>query len=753
MNKTKVIFIVLMAFAIKNFALPISISGKVSDANGQPIASAIIRTFTNTVICTTKTDGTYLLKGEASGIFNRTGKNFNANSIEFKNNTFIFNVREAAIGNAKLYNTAGHCLATIYKGAFQQGSNSIPFALAKYGHGLLLLRTEIGNVTNTYTLNPMMNDLNNSISENLNTKSRGLFKIAALDWLQAAKSGYATNLQAISSYNGVINITLASNTTPDFGPNVSIFDPSMPMADMQAKINSVLPEAKQFASQRIAYFFKPGTYNLTVTIGYYIHAIGLGNSPDDVSINGVVESRGQGSLSYFWRGAENLSVTPPSGISNIWSISQAAPFRRMHIKGPLQLHDGGSTSGGYMSDCKIDGAVNSGSQQQFYTRNSQITSWNGGNWNMFFQGVLNAPADNFATGGPMTNIANTPLSREKPYLTIDVSGNYAVFVPALKTNSQGTTWLNGPTAGESMPIDQFYIAKETDNSASINAALGQGKNLILTPGIYNLDSPLEVTRPNTVILGIGFPTLSAQNGTIAMKVADVDGIKISGILFDAGLTESPTLFQVGEVGSAVNHSVNPTCLFDIFARIGGVVAGKVVTSVIINSNNVILDHCWIWRADHGAGVGWTSNTSKNGMIINGNDVIMYGQFMEHHQQYQTIWNGNNGRNYFYQNEIPYEVPTQADFQHGGVNGWASYKVGDAVINHEAWGVGVYAFFNRAAIILENGIEAPMRSGVKFHHMVVMSLGGNKGEVTHVINGTGPTASQATKTKVTLAEYP
>ncbi len=53
-----------------------------------------------------------------------------------------------------------------------------------------------------------------------------------------------------------------------------------------------------------------------------------------------------------------------------------------------------------------------------------------------------------------------------------------------------------------------------------------------------------------------------------------------------------------------------------------------------------------------------TNTSANGLVVNGNDVIAYGLFVEHHQQCQVVWNGNRGRTYFYQSEIPYDPPSQ-----------------------------------------------------------------------------------------------
>ena len=110
--------------------------------------------------------------------------------------------------------------------------------------------------------------------------------------------------------------------------------------------------------------------------------------------------------------------------------------------------------------------------------------------------------------------------------------------------------------------------------------------------------------------------------------------------------------EVGPTGSSANHSANPTSLHDVFFRVGGAAVGKATVSLRINSNNVIGDHLWIWRGDHGDGVGWNINTADTGLIVNGNNVTMYGLFVEHYQKYQTIWNGNGGRTYFYQNEMP-----------------------------------------------------------------------------------------------------
>src|SRR3979490_2634629 len=110
--------------------------------------------------------------------------------------------------------------------------------------------------------------------------------------------------------------------------------------------------------------------------------------------------------------------------------------------------------------------------------------WSGQNWNMVFVGDTNAPASSLPNP-PYTTVAQSPTSREKPFVYVDSSGNWQVFVPALRTNAQGPDWINGTPAGTSLPIGQFYIVKAGDTATTINAALAAGKNLIVTPGVYH----------------------------------------------------------------------------------------------------------------------------------------------------------------------------------------------------------------------------------------------------------------------------
>ncbi|OCA99127.1 discoidin domain-containing protein [Clostridium beijerinckii] len=561
----------------------------------------------------------------------------------------------------------------------------------------------------------------------------------------------------------------------DLGPNVKIFDPSMPSSDIQNTVDSVFSkmEANQFGNERYAFLFKPGSYNVNVNVGFFTSVLGLGKTPDAVNITGAVRCEadwmGGNATCNFWRSVENVAVTPTYSSNNLapagtltWAVSQAAPMRRVHIKGGLSLwdplgtnYDGAWSSGGFIADSKIDNSITSGSQQQFFTRNSQMGSWNGANWNMVFVGNNGAPTDDNAyPSTPDTVVSQTPAIREKPFLYIDDSGNYQVFVPDLRKNSQGITWANGLGQGTSLPIDQFYIAKpDTSTAESINAALSQGKNIIFTPGVYHLSDAINVTKSNTVILGLGLATLIPDNGTAAMNISDVDGVKVSGILFDAGAKNSPVLLKVGQDGSSADHSANPTSLSDLFFRIGGAAVGNADTSLKINSNNVIGDDFWVWRADHGTGVGWTVNNAKNGVIVNGNNVTLYGLFVEHFKEYQTIWNGNGGKVYFYQSELPYDVPNQASWMsnNGTQNGYASYKVADSVTSHQLFGSGIYSYFRDSVVSENNGIEVPNASGVKVHHACSVYLSGN-GEITHVVNNTGNTAKSGDM-KQSVTDYP
>jgi hypothetical protein len=583
----------------------------------------------------------------------------------------------------------------------------------------------------------------------------------------------------------------AAPLVPAFGPNVTIFDPSMPVSQIQATVDAIHAQQvdAEMGTNRYALLFKPGIYGsatepLQMKVGYYTEVAGLGASPADVSINGKIEVYnrcldGGGTsnchaLVNFWRTLSNLSLNINAlgqdgcrASANFWAVSQAASMRRLNIAGGnLSLMDYCTAgpqfaSGGFIADSNLPFVIN-GSQQQWLIRNSQIGDWSNGVWNQVFAGVVGAPSDATFPNPPYTTLDTTPVSREKPYLFVDAQGDYNVRVPSAQTNTSDTTWADDMTAGRTIPISDFFVAKPSDSVQTINNQLARGRNLLFTPGIYDVGRSISVKRADTVVLGLGHPTLTAVNGAVPLTVADVPGVIIAGVTIDAGTVESPVLMEVGKKNGnngSKNDPSNPTTLSDVYFRVGGPHIGKAEVALEVNSDNVLIDHTWVWRADHGVeGFSgdterWNTNIARNGVVVNGDNVTATGLFVEHFQEYNNIWNGENGITILYQNELPYDPPTQADWMHDGVEGWAGYKVGDQVRTHNLYGGGVYVFNrNNPSIHTENGFEVPQTPGVQLHHVMTVNL--SAGTIDHVVNGVGGPADMSNVgVPVYIVDYP
>lgn len=543
-----------------------------------------------------------------------------------------------------------------------------------------------------------------------------------------------------------------------FGDTVNLYSPTDDVSVINEEIKAIsdemMPASKsEFSENRYAIAFKPGTYDINkINVGFYTQVMGLGALPTDVSIPGInVDSNGgENTLINFWRGVENISIMTGNNDAEVkWGTSQAAPLRRMYVQGKLHFDDIGKTaSGGYVADTYTTGQMGSWSQQQFFVRNSVMTGgWYDGCWNMVFVGCENAPQTTEdwgnATYQSYTNIEKTEIVREKPFLYLDDNGEYQVFVPGVRKNTVGLSWSQDDMGeGTSISIDDFYIAKAAvDNADTINQALSEGKNLIFTPGLYNVDKPIEINRANTVVLGLGLATITCTNEETAIKVADVDGVSIAGIIVEAGEPGSESLIEMGSEDSDKDHSSNPSWFSDVYVRVGGYSVGSCEKGIVIHSNNVIGDHFWLWRADHGAGATWDGAKCDTGLEVNGDNVNVYGLFCEHFQKYQTLWNGENGKMYFYQSELPYDVPAQSDWMsHDGTqNGYASYKVADNVKSHEAYGLGVYEVFiyTGEKMNLKSAIE--VSAGTKVFHACTNHLSGdntNSGTITYIVNESG-----------------
>jgi hypothetical protein len=391
-----------------------------------------------------------------------------------------------------------------------------------------------------------------------------------------------------------------------------------------------------------------------------------------------------------------------------------------------------------------NGASGADNMRQWLTTESAIGRWSGTGINYVFAGVKGAPKTSFTATG-VTSLATAPAARQAPFLMVR-GGKFFVFVPAATKGQAGYDWSTSGKAGQAIPISQFYIAHPADTAQTINSALAAGKNLLLTPGVYHLSQPIRVNRPDTVVLGLGYATLTPTRGTAAIEVGDVNGAVVSGVIVDAGAVRSPVLVRVGDAGSSAGNGAgsaqDPTALTDLFVRIGGATPGKATTAVEINSSDVIVDDSWIWRADHGTGVGWTANVADHGLIVNGSHVTAYGLSVEHFQKEQLIWNGTDGTTVSFQSEFPYDPPSQSAWKDGTSDGYPAYLVTHTATGHQATGLVVYAVqWFAQPLHAERAITAPVSPTIRFRGMstgVIIGLGG----IRHIIDNAGPAVDAA-----------
>ncbi|RFU84820.1 hypothetical protein DY218_20740 [Streptomyces triticagri] len=78
---------------------------------------------------------------------------------------------------------------------------------------------------------------------------------------------------------------------------------------------------------------------------------------------------------------------------------------------------------------------------------------------------------------------------------------------------------------------------------------------------------------------------------------------------------------------------------------------------------------------------------------------------------------------------------------------------DSVTDHQAWGLGSYCFFSfNPDVVADRAISAPEASGVRFNHMVTVSLGGGTGSIDNIINDTGDSVGPGNEV-VNLVSHP
>lgn len=558
----------------------------------------------------------------------------------------------------------------------------------------------------------------------------------------------------------------------NFGPAVVIIDPTMTTAQVNAAIAPIDGDPHR------QIFFLPGIYGSALgrdtpddSADIVLAAVpentaiaGLGTSPDDTRINGSlhVDPRGMRSLSTFYRSLTNLTIDPiePGNAPHTmnWVTSQTAPFRRVQIEGNLDLEGQPATSpafGSHFINTKITGNVFVGdgrntaagpgtwSQGMYFLRNCELGgAWNGFGGLFVFCGVEGAPQNSFGPetaerpSGDAVTLETTPLTREAPFLYLD-RDELRVFVPGAASNTRGIDWAVDERSGTSLPLHRFFIARPSDVVDDLNAQLSAGKHLILTPGEYQLDGAISIDRPGTVVLGLGFATLTPTSGTAAIEVGDAAGVILSGINVVAGTVNSEVLLRIGRGGTGIGRASDPTTLTDVHILVPD--PGRATTTAVIDQDHVLIDGSWMKRADS----GWETSLADHGLIVDGNSVSVYGMWLEHYQKTQILWNGDGGRVVFLQNEPPYDPPSGAGWRNGTREGYPFLKVANEVTSFTADGVHTWARFNAAGeadpCYLSSAIETPAHEGVRFRGILaaVISYPNSRGGFRHLFNDHGP----------------
>lgn len=534
-------------------------------------------------------------------------------------------------------------------------------------------------------------------------------------------------------------------------------------------------------------------YKVDLQVGYYVQVAGLGASADGVVFADDGENKKKGpycpayfneklrgltTLDTFWRSAENFTNKTLDG--QLWAVSQAAPIRRIHSVNDLNLNDSGApASGGHIANAQVDGTLIFGSQQQFCSRSVTVGdngAINLGAWsNVFVDTVapehcLKAPTAwtdqpfgedlsletrptnwkvNWGVGtadqeGASTTVNVPKTTVEKCFVAMetikDGSKKYFLHVPQPRIRSgDSLTALGADLSGatdDRRPFENVYVARAEDEddidydvARKINVALKQGKDVVLSPGIYYLRESIKIVNKDQVLLGIGMATLSAPpNGDPCIRVAArTEGVRIGGIMFAAsrikkGLFSPKTtaFIEFGREGATdPGNPSNPGVLTDIFCRVGGDLDREVSTDVMvrIHQGNVIGDNLWLWRADHvKLAVDEMPNfpdknldyhqvvmgecPGKTGLEVNGDNVVIHGLAVEHTEEDQVVWNGHNGQVYFFQCELPYDVD-----QSFGANGFVGFRVNGK--NHQLGGAGVYCNFRDYNVMVKTGIVHPL----------------------------------------------
>jgi len=473
--------------------------------------------------------------------------------------------------------------------------------------------------------------------------------------------------------------------------NLAVFAPG---DDVQAFANQLYETSAtgQFSARRTAMLLKAGDYgDANLPVGYYTSIVGVGASPDDVTLSGfyTLDAPGlhAGACDNFWRSAEGLTTTTTTVT---WAASQAAPLRRLHVKGDMWLSQDGPphwSSGGFIADSTVDGTLHAGTQQQYLFRNNKVSTWDApGGVNFVFVGVDGPNTMINSVGPEHTFVDASPVIAMKPYL-VEEAGAWKIVIPPRVFNTSGPITSAG---SHSIDMDDVYVAREGDDALSITYGIQGKKGLLLTPAIYKVDVPIIISQDDFVILGLGYPTLVTTQGNAAL-VIEGDRVRVAHVLLEAGTPQG----LVQSTDAMLRWAGFEGVASDIFTRVGAFSYSTAFKSscaitradvhVQLDGDQTVVDNTWFWHADHDdCNTSSDQSYSGNGLVVNADGVTAFGLKSEHTFKNLVDWQGEDGQVFLFQSELPYHDP---DFGRRGGSGY--YVNTTDVLRHAGFGVGVY----------------------------------------------------------------
>ncbi|KAL1522524.1 hypothetical protein AB1Y20_017511 [Prymnesium parvum] len=453
----------------------------------------------------------------------------------------------------------------------------------------------------------------------------------------------------------------------------------------------------------------------------------------------------------FWRSVEGLDVQGRA----TWSMSQAAPIRRCRFRGDLRLRaDGQYVSGGFISNSIVHGVLHFDGQQQYLARNCQLhQGYTESSLNIVLVGCEGSLG---VASEAVSQVQSAPRVAEKPFLEWTGRGSgedpssalehWSIVVPAFGSDVQGVQ--DAALGARRIPFASagrrsVLVVEPHHAEAEIHAALSHRhcEALIFAPGIYTLTSPLKITRPGVVLLGLGVATLTCASVHGCVHVGDgLADVRIAGLLLDAGvedlLAATAPLLRWGSTPAASPGGL----LSDVHARLtamphqptgalpaAGCTPKRADVMVQLESSGVTLDHSWLWHADHDQCAAADASrcslpyrgtcvsddaVSSHGLVVHGDDVTAYGLQIEHHKATLSVWNGRGGRVFMFQAELPYTDPAFSRDQFG-------YFVARDAVPHAAVGVGVYSIFGGC----RQQVAIRMPRGATLDRALIMQIDG------------------------------